>query len=90
MAFSLMRAKILSIIKEKKTITISELAKASGISTGTTIYRYLDELVDRKLITLERQLKKRGQPTIVRPTAKADALPLKMFETSDKLKSIFE
>lgn len=78
MKFSMQRAIILSIIKEKQPISITKLAEAVGISSGNTIYRYLRELEKAGLIVIEKQPKKRGQPSMVSATDKA--VPLTEFE----------
>lgn len=69
--FDVKRAIILSVIRNHEPISVTNLAKEVNLSKGTTIYRYLRELKQRGLITLEKQKKKVGQPTMVSTTAQA-------------------
>lgn len=80
MAFSMTRAKILAIIKKGEPISITSLSKQINLSRGTTIYRYLEELEQRGLIKRYKELKKRGQPTMLITTEKAKPLSLKFLE----------
>lgn len=89
MKFSLIRAKILSIIQENEPISISELAKKTGISTGNTIYRYIEELQERGLITIKKDTKKRGQPSFISTTSKAKPISSKLIQNIESLKEAF-
>ena len=85
-----MRARILSIIAENEPISITKLSKLAGISTGTTTYRYVQELKDRKLIILKKENKKRGKPTMLSITNKANPLNIKAIESMNKVSKIWE
>lgn len=89
MEFSWQRGRILAIIKKHQPISVTDTAKKANISTGSTIYRYLEELKSRGLITIEKQNKKRGRPVMLNTTPKAVPLDLRVFEAGNKLKSLF-
>lgn len=94
MSISLQRAKVLSIIahyekKHNKPISITEISKQSGIPKGTTLMRYIDELKDRKLITIsERDKKIQGYPVFISTTKKADPVALQFWEWMEKAKDV--
>lgn len=81
MKFSLTRALILSTISENQPISVSDLAKKINLSKGTSIYRYLEELKKRGLIIMEKEKDvskiKKGNPTFIRTTKKANAFDSK-------------
>jgi len=90
MKLSVMRGYILALIKENQPITVTELSKKLNISTGTSIYRYLKELEERKLIVMKKESgsekMKRGNPTYLQITSKAKPFKVKEFETYFKLR----
>jgi len=90
MAFSLMRARILQAIKKDEPINIVQLAKKLKISGGTSIYRYVRELEERGLIKTYKELKKRGQPTMLITTEKAKPLLDGELKALEKISSYFK
>lgn len=77
MKFSFTRPYILSKIVEDGPLSITELSKMVGISRGTTIYRYLEELKQRGLITIDKKENETGQPSIIIATEKGKKGALK-------------
>lgn len=86
MELSYTRGKILSIIKEKQPISITDLSKELKLAGGTTIHRYVEELKQRGLITAHKENKKRGKPTMLSVTNKADPMPYAMVKALEKFK----
>lgn len=96
MKLSLTRAMILSIIKEKEPISVTDLAEEVGISTGSTIHRYIKELKQRGFITVHQEKNKVGRPTMVSTTGKGEPLSKgerelfkQMLDLKNKLKETF-
>lgn len=80
MKFSTQRGWLLRIICDNPNITITQLSKMSGVSRGTTIYRYLEELESKGLITMTKADKKeKGQPTHLKATSKAKPMEWVVF-----------
>lgn len=86
MKFSLIRGKILSAIAENQPISVTKLSEIVGISKGTTIYRYLNELETRGLIKIKGENKKRGKPKQIFITEKAK--PYKFENINKTIKSL--
>lgn len=82
MKFDIQRGWLLRIIKDNPNISISKLSEKSGIAGGTTIYRYLEELESKGLITMRKADKKeKGQPTHLNTTNKAKPMEWFIFKT---------
>jgi len=79
-----MRGLILSAIAENEPISVTDLSKKLNISMGTTIYRYLEELKQRGLITMKQEKNKRGKPTMLSTTSKAKPFKFKSMDNTIK------
>lgn len=85
MKFSTQRGWLLRIIFDNPNISITQLSKVSGVSRGTTIYRYLEELESKGLIEMnktinEKTAKEKGQPTYLKATKKAKPMEWAIYQ----------
>lgn len=88
MKFNTKRARILSIIAEKGPLSISDLARLSETSMGTTIHRYIEELESKGLIESFTEKKKQGKPRMLRVTSKAAPIAEETWKFFERFKKL--